>query len=1354
MSTSESRSALVLQMAEEFLERYRQGQRPSLKEYIDRHPELATEIKEVFPAMALMENVALADESLAGAATGPATPTEATPPQQLGDYRILREVGRGGMGIVYEAEQVSLGRHVALKVLPRQMFVNDSQRRRFEREAKAAAKLHHTNIVPVFGVGEQAGMPYYVMQFIQGLGLNDVLEELQRMQRSGPGTGGELRVSRKDVSAADVARSLMTGEFQERRERVASPQPRTPASESSDSSATGKLSESFTLSPSVKLPGSGGTVHGKKATYWQSVAQIGLQVAEALEYAHKQGIQHRDIKPSNLLLDTRGIVWVTDFGLARAENEDHLTQTGDIVGTLRYMPPEAFEGRWDKRGDIYSLGLTLYELLALKPAYAERDRHRLIKRVTTEEPVRLDKLRRAIPRDLVTIMHKAIDREPGRRYQTAGELAADLQRFLDDEPIRARRVSNAERLLRWGRRNKGFAFLSAVALFLLATVAVVSTLSALQLLTEQNRANKAERDTLIANVESLMTASADSVPFILDTFKPRAGEVLSVLEKRAQLRGGEFVPRLRLNVALAVLGRDRHRELCAATADTPPAESFNLLLGLKSCDRETTVTELSDLYQQAKDGEGRTRLAIALLELGNPHAGQAELALKPNLTARVRFIHLFAAWHGSLSAIPDLLRTVDETAFRSGLCLAVASMDASRLSPSTLRALDEVMTQLYTTAPDGGTHGAAEYAFRHRNLPLPAIAPTQGPVKGRRWFVNRQGMTLIAVEPGWFHPVDYDRPPGPDGLPPQTVVLTQSFLMGDQEVTAEWYRRFLNSTDHPKGEELTDAVRQADFQYSLTRVNWRNAILFCNWLSRAEGRKPCYRPADSGLAMQCDFTANGYRLPTDAEWEHAFRCGTTTRFFVGEDVSRMLEYGRVFATGPRPGKCFFPNPHGLFDMLGNGWERCWDQGINQFGTGLSINPVGPIGKIQAVRGGAAEAGLFYFHGSARILYDANRLEAFRVVCGPLNPEDAKDDKAITLSALKRFRERYAISDLQLWALCGRFHAELGQYNEAAADFTKAIQLRPDDPEMWKERGRSYFELGQTDKAAADFRKAVQLLADKVESTKAAESEADKLFARLAADALLKKLTTAIEGKPEDMEQRWRRGQLYAKHQRWKEAAADFTLALQRQQPIDAFRWLHVAPVLAAADDREGHQRLCREMLKRFGETQDPSTADQTAKACLLLPASDKETDLAGRLADRAVALGANKQWEPYYVFAKALADYRRGNFRTATKELDSLLLRVAAKKELDANRLATLSRPDLSACCHAVLAMTRHRQGDAKAARDHLTKASNLLDQHVPDPDLFPVDRQFSYDHDWLITWLLQREAQTLIEGNKAEPKK
>src|SRR5262249_11104708 len=157
----------------------------------------------------------------------------------------------------------------------------------------------------------------------------------------------------------------------------------------------------------------------------------GIQVASALEYAHKQGIVHRDIKPANLLLDTCGTVWVTDFGLAKADDQENLTHTGDILGTLRYMAPEAFEGKASARSDVYSLGLTLYELLALRPAFDETHRPRLIQQVTAAEPVRLRKLNAAVPRDLETIVHKAMERDSGQRYQTAADLGADLQRFLN-----------------------------------------------------------------------------------------------------------------------------------------------------------------------------------------------------------------------------------------------------------------------------------------------------------------------------------------------------------------------------------------------------------------------------------------------------------------------------------------------------------------------------------------------------------------------------------------------------------------------------------------------------------------------------------------------------------------------------------------------------------------------------------------------------------------------------------------------------------------------------------------------------------------------------------------------------------
>jgi WD40 repeat protein/serine/threonine protein kinase len=505
MATSGSENYVLLtRLADEFAARYRTGERPSLQEYIDRYPELADDIRELFPAMVEMEQVK-EDHQEAGELAAPPSPAL----QQLGDFRILREVGKGGMGIVYEAEQVSLGRHVALKVLPRNMLLDARAKRRFEREAKSAAKLHHTNIVPVFGVGEQDGMPYYVMQFIHGLGLDEVLQELKNLQlaqvQTGSVTGGPLRVSRKELSAVQVARSLLTGELHPNDNQEASPATVDAAPMQEQDMAAPRppaLSDSLTVSSSsVVLPGrsrDGSKSRHRKQTYWQSVARIGVQVADALEYAHKQGVVHRDIKPSNLLLDTQGTVWVTDFGLAKADDQQNLTHTGDILGTLRYMPPEAFEGKSDARGDVYSLGLTLYEMLAFRPAFDEKERNRLIRQVTHEEPTRLRKLNRQVPQDLETIVHKAIDKVPKQRYASASELAEDLQRFIEDEPIKARRISSAERLLRWARRSPVVATLLAAVALLLVGVAVVSTIAAFRIASARDEATVA-RNAAMAN---------------------------------------------------------------------------------------------------------------------------------------------------------------------------------------------------------------------------------------------------------------------------------------------------------------------------------------------------------------------------------------------------------------------------------------------------------------------------------------------------------------------------------------------------------------------------------------------------------------------------------------------------------------------------------------------------------------------------------------------------------------------------------------------------------------------------------------------------------------------------------------
>jgi WD40 repeat protein/serine/threonine protein kinase/tetratricopeptide (TPR) repeat protein len=390
----------------------------------------------------------------AGAWPGAETADSDRPlPERLGDFRILREVGRGGMGIVYEAEQVSLGRRVALKVLPRHALLDPEAVERFRRESRAAAGLHHTNIVQVFGTGEQDGLHYFVMQFIPGVGLNVLLGELKQLH-----PGRQPSVTRK-ASLAGVAQGLLSGHLDD---------PTSIEHRGSRMEDRGSKLEAILDPPSaIRHPRSASAGSGR--TYWVSIARIGAQVADALDYAHAHGVVHRDIKPSNLLLDPHGTVWVTDFGLAKAAADPKdLTHSGDVLGTLRYMAPERFLGRSDARGDVYGLGVTLYELLTFRSSFAVADRDQLLHQVVHEEPPRPRKVNPEVPRDLETVVLKAIAREPVDRYQTAAALADDLRRFIDDRPVRARRATAPERLWRWCRRDPRTAGLLGVLLLVLA----------------------------------------------------------------------------------------------------------------------------------------------------------------------------------------------------------------------------------------------------------------------------------------------------------------------------------------------------------------------------------------------------------------------------------------------------------------------------------------------------------------------------------------------------------------------------------------------------------------------------------------------------------------------------------------------------------------------------------------------------------------------------------------------------------------------------------------------------------------------------------------------------------------------
>jgi serine/threonine protein kinase/predicted Zn-dependent protease len=368
-------------------------------------------------------------ESDIGQAGGPGESTER---KRLGDFELLRELGRGGMGVVYEARQISLNRRVALKVLPPGLGLTGQAVQRFEREAHAAAKLHHTNIVPVYATGKDDGCHYYAMELIEGQPLSDVLRDLS-------GTGSNPLLDRTVT------------QFSEGEEDRAESKPDTSQATSAITSLTDSQSG------------------GRK--WFDAVAKLIAEVADALEYAHGRGVIHRDIKPANLMLSSDGKLCVTDFGLARVAQEPGMTVSGSLMGTPAYMSPEQIAvGRvkLDHRTDIYSLGAVLYEMLSHRRPFPGESREEVLSGILTKDPRPPRRFNPRIPLDLETICLKAMEKDPDKRYATAGEFANDLRQYLQHGLIAARRAGIAKRTWKSIRRHPVIATVTVGAIIVAA----------------------------------------------------------------------------------------------------------------------------------------------------------------------------------------------------------------------------------------------------------------------------------------------------------------------------------------------------------------------------------------------------------------------------------------------------------------------------------------------------------------------------------------------------------------------------------------------------------------------------------------------------------------------------------------------------------------------------------------------------------------------------------------------------------------------------------------------------------------------------------------------------------------------
>ncbi len=445
---------LVGQVADEFTQRLNRGEKPSIEEYAEKHPDIAEVLRQVLPALALIRQPEVE------AALSQDDPNLAEP---LGDFRLIREIGRGAMGIVYEARQLSLNRTVAVKILPFAAALDPRRVQRFKTEALAAARLHHEHIVPVYFVGCERGVHFYAMQYIEGLSLAAILAELRCVAGKAP---ADPQRTRPDFTQAGAGP--------------------TGGTETSPLAA-------LTTEGSMRSRG-----------YFQSVARLGLEAAKGLEHAHQNVVWHRDIKPANLIVDRGGSLWVADFGLAHMHSDSRLTMSGELMGTYRYMSPEqALANRVpvDQRTDVYSLGATLYELLTLEPVFNGKDSKELLRQIAFEDPRPPRSLNRHVPRDLETIVLTALAKPPGHRFSSAKEMAEDLQRFLNDQPIKAR----PEGLLRWlGRKSRRYA--AAITLGMAAVITLVVLLLFLRQLNKlsaEEEENRRQQQALAALTQDL-----------------------------------------------------------------------------------------------------------------------------------------------------------------------------------------------------------------------------------------------------------------------------------------------------------------------------------------------------------------------------------------------------------------------------------------------------------------------------------------------------------------------------------------------------------------------------------------------------------------------------------------------------------------------------------------------------------------------------------------------------------------------------------------------------------------------------------------------------------------------------------
>lgn len=947
---------------------------------------------------------------------------------QIGKFRIQRELGRGGSGIVFLATDTETSRDVALKLPRLEALLDADLRHRFLEEAQVTLKLDHPGLVPVLEAGEFGAICYIASAYV----------------------GEATLASWLNVQIQDVP--------------------------------------------------------------VRTAAALVAALARAVDYLNEHRILHRDIKPSNVLLDTNprtpkvdrdlaltGIPRLTDFGLAKLMDtaKPAAQQTGMtgglVLGTAEYMAPEQAERPSDTLGkpcDVYALGAVLYEMLVGQPPLVGRNRFDTLRKVVTEAPQRLRRLRRDVPRDLEAVCLKCLEKDPHLRYASAGLLADDLERFLSGVPTLARPVSWWQHAWRWSRRRP-----AAATLLLLASLAPFVLTAAVCIIDRTIKHARAEElqhgllNAAAANLAPVIPRVREHLPHLATRLQrvasnpeenheqrlraalvlaPTDAAAAAYLQERALTVGPMEIrlicealaqwrydylsgwkstlldaqvdrsQRLRTACLLAQLATEAEfwsqagatvAELVVAeplvdilgwaqllepvksaflphlvdkywkNARTPAANSVvaALLAEYHTTDPHDLIAFLSDAdleqfsfffarlkvdpptasallkkaladpisNQAQRDNKERfarkqANLCLALMRLGHMEEALDELKLKADPRIRSHLVHgMKAAQIDPLLLVQSLRSRTLSNGARSALLLALGDYSPDRISAGQRAETNQELVQLYHTHPDSGVHSAAEWLLNHWEMkpPRPQQSLEQALNHGRHWYTTREGHTLALVIPPAGAKIappgtqtgdrraqaaQHDRDQSPVGILPFAIATHETTAEQFQRMAREWTATKKITAEHlkkyaPRYVDPNSLPPQGS--RPANDLTFIGAALYCNWLSEVEGIPPSewyyeVTPEDLGrntlLVETVSPDRQGYRLPSEAEWEYACRAGTETARFLGEGTAYVSEYAwNIKNTEAQAGPVgrLRPNPLGLFDVYGNVFEWCmhsWD----------------------------------------------------------------------------------------------------------------------------------------------------------------------------------------------------------------------------------------------------------------------------------------------------------------------------------------------------------------------------------------------------------------------------------------------